>query len=91
MTRFRLTLSAFVALDLIYLSGLATATPLEKTTAGGVRSSACVWEFSPGSEICGEDVSSYELVYPRNGTCLPVPSGMKNVWTNECSDLFGKS
>ncbi|KIW33979.1 uncharacterized protein PV07_00787 [Cladophialophora immunda] len=67
---------------------ISTATPFDIANISNTSSNNCVWEFSPA--ICGEAVSYQELVYPTTTECMPLAIGMKNVWTNECSDWFGK-
>ncbi|OQU94555.1 hypothetical protein CLAIMM_00902 isoform 1 [Cladophialophora immunda] len=66
---------------------ISTATPFDIANISNTSSNNCVWEFSPA--ICGEAVSYQELVYPTTTECMPLAIGMKNVWTNECSDWFG--
>jgi hypothetical protein len=68
-------------------AAITTAMPLNTTAVSATDN--CIWEFSP--TVCGEGVSYQELVYPRKKTCMPLPTPMKNVWTNECSSWFGES
>ncbi|EXJ55566.1 hypothetical protein A1O7_08494 [Cladophialophora yegresii CBS 114405] len=71
---------------LILHAAVTTAAPLNTTAVSSADN--CVWEFSP--TICGEGVSYQELVYPRQQICMPLPTPMKNIWTNECSSWFGE-
>ncbi|ETI21125.1 hypothetical protein G647_07469 [Cladophialophora carrionii CBS 160.54] len=71
---------------LILHAAVTMAIPLNTTAVSSTEN--CVWEFSP--TICGEGVSYQELAYPRQQSCIPLPTPMKNVWTNECSSWFGE-
>ncbi|KIW82221.1 hypothetical protein Z517_05248 [Fonsecaea pedrosoi CBS 271.37] len=66
----------------------STAMPFPVTNITDIGSNSCIWDFSP--TICGEDVSYQQLVYPPTTGCMPLATGMKNVWTNECSSWFGE-
>ncbi|OAL34810.1 hypothetical protein AYO20_06005 [Fonsecaea nubica] len=72
----------------------STAMPFPVTNITDVGSNGCVWDFSPTAnvrwQICGENVSYQQLVYPTTTGCMALATGMKNVWTNECSSWIGE-